>query len=100
MSGQFQAIWNFLSENPGSDKREILRHLQSLGFANETTSTINSFLYRNLKYFYWSSPSGSSQRNWYIKDYDNTPIRYTPPKRKKEEIFDALELYPWQRRAY
>jgi superfamily II DNA or RNA helicase len=100
MSGPSQAIWDFLSRNPGSDKRLILKHLRGLGFTNETTRTINSFLYSNLKYFDWSSPSVSNQRNWYIKNFANSPIRATPPKREKKEIFESLELYPWQQRAY
>lgn len=99
MAIPLQLVIDILRRYPNSDKRTILSHLNEAGIQGETTSSLNSLLYSNPRYFRWSSPAGSYIRNWRLTKTSKKPISDSSSITKRQSITDQLCLYPWQQRA-
>lgn len=92
-------VREILLANPGLDKRQLLAALRARGNAVADTSALNSFLYRQAD-LEWRPGSGVS-RLWHVKGapVGQPPKAPGPPPPPPRPDVNALDLYPWQRRA-
>ena len=84
-----------LLEKPKQNKRQLLRVLESIGWSDITTSTINSVLYSNRQLF---RHSDDTLPLWFALG-SNTPIGPSPHK-TEFAFYIGPPLRDWQREAF